>query len=363
MFSLLKKMVCTPSVTFEESAVAAVVSEQLAAWGIAARREGNNILALTSQYKEERKNLLLCAHLDTVPPAKGYTRDPYDPGKDEDRIWGLGSNDDGGSVVALIETFRRLQNEDLPINLMMALTCEEERSGEHGIHHLWDNVFGKTFPRPDFAIVGEPTGGRAAIAERGLLVIDAEARGISGHAARKEGVSALYHAIEDINTLREYQFEKISPFLGAVKLSVTQINAGTAHNVIPDRCQYVIDIRPTEQYTNAEILAILQHLLHDENREAQGLQTTLTARNLKNRSSATHPDSPLLKALQACSIETFASPTTSDWMHMQCDTIKMGPGESSRSHRPNEYILKAEIEEAVDKYLNFIRFIGQGHCL
>ena len=185
---------------------------------------------------------------------------------------------------------------------------------------------------------------RAATSERGLLVIDGEAVGVSGHAARNEGVNALYIAMDDIQKLRNYRFSKVSPTMGEVKLSVTQVNAGTAHNVIPDKCTFVIDIRPTEQYENEEILNELQSMC----------RSTLKARNLTNRSSATHVDSPLLKATEALGIETFSSPTTSNWMRINSDAIKMGPGESSRSHHADEYILRSEIETAIEKYIEYI---------
>ena len=229
-------------------------------------------------------------------------------------------------------------------NLVLVLTCEEERSGKGGMTQLWPDVLAKLETSQKYAIIGEPTGMKAATSERGLLVIDAEAKGKSGHAARNEGENAIYIALEDIEKLRNHEFSRISPRMGKVNLNVTQMNAGTAHNVIPDRCTFVIDIRPTEQYTNEEILIELQSIC----------RSTLTARNLTNRSSATYPESPLQKTAEALGIETFSSPTTSDWMRIRCDAIKMGPGESQRSHKKDEFVTVEEIENGIKTYIDFI---------
>jgi acetylornithine deacetylase len=291
----------------------------------------------------------MCAHIDTVGPSPEYSFDPYRPENcPEDMVQGLGSNDDGASVVSMIAAYRYLcaEGSDIPtisrtqMNIILALTCEEERSGKNGMTGLWPELE----PKVDFAIVGEPTGLKAATAERGLLVIDATAHGISGHAARNEGKNALYLALEDIEKLRRHEFRKISPRMGKVNLNVTQINAGTVHNVIPDTCTFVIDIRPTEQYTNEEILKELQDICISE----------LKPRNLSNLSSATFENSPLQKAAESIGIETFSSPTTSDWMRISCDAVKMGPGDSARSHRKDEFVLVSEIEEAINTYIEFI---------
>ena len=380
--ALLKEMIAIPSPSFKEDEVCSHISKWLTSKGVEHERIGNNIIAehITDP---ENPTLMLCAHIDTVSPCEGYTFDPYKPeNSTEGVIQGLGSNDDGASVVSLIASYRYLsqahnvdcvfQNRATPlaagvvsgkhtvqwtvaansrdevvggvvlknINLTLVLSAEEERSGKDGMTGLW----GKRLNRIDYAIVGEPTGMKAATAERGLLVIDATAHGISGHAARNEGKNALYIAMDDINKLRNHTFEKISPKMGKVNLNVTQINAGTAHNVIPDRCDFVIDIRPTEQYSNEEILKELQEICESE----------LKPRNLANRSSATREDSPLEKAAELMGIETFSSPTTSDWMRIDCDAIKMGPGDSSRSHRKDEYVTVQEIREGIEKYITFI---------
>ncbi|MBO5498889.1 MAG: M20/M25/M40 family metallo-hydrolase [Bacteroidales bacterium] len=339
---------------------------------------------------------MLCAHIDTVSPSTEYGFDPYTPDykkvaenissiigrptEAEEIVAGLGSNDDGASVVAMIAAYRYFQHlsgdtggvMDNPSqaslgpspcgqggstvhhptgiagkggrpNLMLVLTCEEERSGNNGMTGLWPELESKV----DSAIIGEPTGMKAATSERGLLVIDATAHGTSGHAARNEGKNALYIALDDINRLREHNFSRISPRMGKVNLNVTQISAGTAHNVIPDRCDFVIDIRPTEQYTNEEILKELQDIFTSE----------LRPRNLANRSSATFVDSPLQKAAETLGIETFSSPTTSDWMRITCDAIKIGPGDSGRSHKKDEYVLVEEIRKGIEAYIEFINLL------
>jgi acetylornithine deacetylase len=237
------------------------------------------------------------------------------------------------------------------VNIVLVLTCEEERSGKNGMTGLWGSRLCSRAEAKDgciavdFAIVGEPTGMKAAVAERGLLVIDATAYGVSGHAARNEGKNALYIALEDIQKLRRHEFGRISQRMGKVNLNVTQIHSGTAHNVIPDRCDFVIDIRPTEKYNNEEILKELQSICSSE----------LKARNLANRSSATFEDSPLQEAADRLGIATFSSPTTSDWMRITCDSVKMGPGESERSHKKDEYVLVSEIVEGIKTYIEFIR--------
>lgn len=375
---LLREMIAIPSPSFHEDEVSLHISSFLEKRGIAHTRLRNNIIAVNRKFAPGRKTLMLCAHMDTVEPCGGYDFDPYNPDpeaaaaairsqdnggsaqKDAGKlIPGLGANDDGASAVCMIAAFRHFYDADLPFNLMLVISAEEERSGADGMRLVWKTLEnGAELPcasgnvkvfRPDYAIVGEPTGMRAAIAERGLLVIDGCAEGVSGHAARGEGVNALYIAIDDIQRLRNFSFAKTSPLMGDVRLSVTQINAGTAHNVIPDRCGFVVDIRPTEQYSNSEILEMLQ----------AECRSVLTARNLSNRSSATHGDSPLLKCAESAGISTFVSPTTSDWMRISCDAVKMGPGDSSRSHRKNEYVTVDEVEDGILKFTVFIDNFGK----
>lgn len=342
--ALLRRMVQIPSESFHEEEVSKMIYETLQGWNLAPVRYGKNIVAACRYYDSSAKTLVLDAHIDTVAPSVGYSRDPYDPGNDENIIYGLGSNDDGGSVVAMIAVFRHFYDKVLPFNLVLSLNCEEERSGPEGACFLYGPDGPSEVRDADWVIVGEPTGMRAATSERGLLVLDGIAEGVSGHAARNEGINAMYQALDDILSLRSHIFGKISPIMGKVSLNVTQINAGTAHNVIPDRCSFVVDIRPTEQYTNEEILNELQTIC----------RSRLIPRNLKNRSSATFSGSPLLETISGLGIETFSSPTTSNWMRTGKDSIKMGPGESSRSHKADEFILCKEIEESVKKYITFI---------
>lgn len=406
---LLKEMVAIPSPSFSENAVCTHICNWLADKGIVHKRVGNNIIAGSSwqnapeeQLKDKcteghrhKPTLMLCAHIDTVSPSENYSFDPYEPDYvkaaqvigSENIVAGLGSNDDGASAVSMIAAFRyccdihstiasgfktddTAQSQDHmaghdgtsersisphscsgsraamtsceqgKANLVLVLSCEEERSGLNGMTGMWPQIKDKV----DYAIVGEPTGMKAATAERGLLVIDATAHGVSGHAARNEGINAIDIAVEDIQTLKSHVFDRISPRMGKVNLNVTQINAGTAHNVIPDTCTFVIDIRPTEQYTNEEILKELQAVCKSD----------LKPRNLSNRSSATHEDSPLQRTAEEMGIGTFSSPTTSDWMRIDCDAIKMGPGESSRSHKKDEFVFVKEIEEGIRTYIDYI---------
>ena len=346
---LLRQMVRIPSLSGQEAEVAACIGAALDGWGISWESVGGNIVSLNSHFDPSLPTLALDAHMDTVPVNNGYTRDPYDSGNDPDIIYGLGSNDDGGSVVSMIAAFRHFYSRTMPVNLMLVLSREEEVSGPDGTRYLFapDGPFAtdERWPMPRWVVVGEPTGMQAATSERGLLVLDGEARGVSGHAARVEGVNALYIALDDIAALRAHVFTRHSPRMGDVRLSVTQIEAGQAHNVIPDRCRFVVDIRPTEQYTNEEIVAELQAFC----------KSTLKARNLLNRSSATAEASPLIRAAEALGITTYSSPTTSDWMRIPVDAVKMGPGQSSRSHKADEFIRTQEIREGIDRYIEFIR--------
>ena len=343
---LLRQMVRIPSPSFGEDMVCSLLSSALDSFGLHHRRSGNNLIVPCRDFSPKKRTLALLAHIDTVPASGGYTRDPYDPGVDDSIIYGLGANDDGGSVVSMIAAFRHFFEARLPFNLLLVLGSEEERSGDGGAAA----VFAAGGPLvtgglnlPEWAIV-EPTGMKAATSERGLLVIDGLARGKSGHAARAEGVNALYIALDDIAAMRGHRFGRISPTMGEVMLNITQIQAGSAHNVIPDECSFVADIRPTEQYTNSEILGELRRICRSE----------LRPRNLRNRSSATRPGSPLLKAAEAAGMPVFSSPTTSDWMRLECDALKLGPGDSARSHRADEYILTEEIRAGIDGYIAFI---------
>ena len=381
---LLKGMIAIPSESFSEEEVCTYISTWMTARQIIHNRVGNNIIARLSEQNgvasaafDGKPTLMLCAHIDTVSASENYSFDPYSPdykkaaevisakiadgelpeapaaSVDEGEIVaGLGSNDDGASVVSMIATFRYFISSAINTDLILVLSCEEERSGVNGMTGLWGSALccakqtncADTAIKADYAIVGEPTCMKAATAERGLLVIDATAHGVSGHAARNEGVNAIDVAIKDIEAIKTHTFTRLSTRMGKVNLNVTQINAGTAHNVIPDTCTFVIDIRPTEQYTNEEILAELQSICKSD----------LKPRNLKNQSSATYEDSPLQSTAESLGIETFSSPTTSDWMRIDCDAIKMGPGNSARSHRKDEFVFTSEIEGGISTYIRFI---------
>lgn len=336
---LLRKLVSIQSFSGEEHLRANYLTNFFSEHNINVERIGNNIIVKQPHFDSSKPTFMLNSHIDTVQPANGYTFDPYNPPSSDEYVYGLGSNDAGASVVSLIQTFLHFYNQDLPFNLLLVLSSEEENSGENGMRRI-----SKELSYVDFALVGEPTGMRAAIAERGLLVIDGIAQGKSGHAARNEGINAIYIALEDVKKLMSTKFEKISPTMGEVKLTVTQINAGTQHNVVPDRCSFVVDIRPTDCYTNPEIMDHLQAIV----------KSKLTARSLTNKSSGTPQNHVLMRCLNKLKMETYVSPTTSDWMRLDCPAIKMGPGESERSHQSDEFVYIKELEQGVAGYIKFI---------
>lgn len=360
---MLQDMISIPSVTFNEGKVADYLYDYLSAEAakraagnrsqdgmqhacrsFSVLRIANNVAAVAADYDAALPTLMLNAHCDTVSPAASYTLPPFEATVKDGIIYGLGSNDDGGSVVCLTQAFLHFFDKgSSKMNIILLISAEEERSGEKGIVYALEQLRNRGI-NPDFAIIGEPTAMKAAVAERGLLVLDGTAEGVSGHAARNEGINAIYKALEDIEKLRSFTFSKKSELMGDVKLSVTQINAGTAHNVVPDKCTFVVDIRPTEMYTNPEILELLQN----------EVGSTLKARNLKNRTSATPGGHPLMKAVEKCSLERFISPTTSDWMKIEIPAIKIGPGDSARSHKADEYITIEELQTGISTYIDFI---------
>jgi len=339
---LLRKMIAIPSISGEESLVSDHICGYLESRGLSPERISNNIVVYSKWSDPSRKTLMLNSHMDTVKPVSAFSFDPFDPQLDPERLFGVGSNDAGASVVSLIHTFLYFEQQErdlLPFNLMLLVSAEEETSGKNGVILALKNI-----RRPDCAIVGEPTCMKAAVGERGLLVVDSVAYGVSGHAARNEGVNAIMVAFDDIAWLRGYSFPLISEKMGAVKCSVTQIEAGTQHNVVPDACKFVMDIRPTDRYTNSQIMDIL----------SSNMKSELKARSLTNKTSITPSDHPLVEAAEKCGIETYISPTTSDWMRMDFPAVKMGPGDSSRSHRADEFIYKDEIRGGVDGYIKFV---------
>lgn len=336
---LLKALIATPSPSRDEGRTADVLHAFLTERGAAPRRTGNNVWAVAEGFDPGRPTLLLNSHHDTVRPAASWTRDPYAPTIEGDRLYGLGSNDAGASVVCLTETFLALHRKPLPFNLLLAITAEEECSGEGGIRALLP-ALGSV----DMALVGEPTGMQAAVAERGLVVLDCTAHGQSGHAARGEGVNALYIALDDIARLRTFRFDRESESLGPIGIAVTQIEAGTQHNVTPDRCRFVVDIRTTDAYTNEQTVELLRRALRSE-------VSPRSTRIAAAVAAATHP---LVGAARAAGRQTFVSPTTSDRTLMPFPSLKMGPGDSARSHTADEYILLQEIADGIAGYENYI---------
>ena len=291
-----------------------------------------------------RPTLLLNSHHDTVRPAASYTRDPYAPTVEDGRLYGLGSNDAGASVVCLVETFLTFRARALPFNLVLGISAEEECMGENGIRALLPAL-----GRVDMALVGEPTGMQAATGERGLVVLDCTAHGKSGHAARGEGVNALYIALDDIARLRSFRFERESELLGPVGIAVTQIEAGTQHNVVPDTCRFVVDVRTTDAYSNEETVEILR----------AALRSDAVPRSTRIRAAAVGGEHPLVKAAVAAGRETYVSPTTSDRTLMPFPALKMGPGQSSRSHTADEFVLLGEIAEGIAIYEKYIEKLAQ----
>ena len=343
--ALLDQLIATPSTSRDEAATADIIEAFLKAHVRGkVERIHNNVFVRTPLWDDTRPTLLMNSHHDTVRPSASYTRDPYAPTHEEGRIYGLGSNDAGGSVVSLIAAYRDLEMEPLPYNMLLAISAEEEVMGEHGMRALLPAL-----GHIDMALVGEPTGMQAAVGERGLVVMDCTAHGVRGHAARNEGVNALYKAMEDIERIRDFKFERCSPLLGDIKMTVTQISAGTQHNVVPDECKFVIDIRTTDAYTNEETVKIVQDILEADAKE----------RSTRVHASAIYAEHPLVKAATAIGRETFVSPTTSDMALMHgIPSLKMGVGESCRSHGADEYVLESEIVEGIRIYIDFLKSLG-----
>lgn len=339
---LLRTLVSTPSVSGCEEGSAALLETFLTEHGAIVNRYYNNVWVVADGFDSKKPTLLLNSHHDTVKPAAGYTFDPYSGQLEDGKILGLGSNDAGASLVSLIALFSEYSDTSLlGFNLVLALTAEEETMGEHGMRAMLA-LFSRCGIKIDMAIVGEPTSMQAAVAERGLVVLDGVTTGKSGHAARDEGDNALYKAIEDIERLRDFQFDKKSEILGDIKISVTQIEAGRQHNIVPDSCHYVVDVRTTDAYTNEQTVSILQSVVK---------YSQLTPRSTRVRASAISLSHPLVKAAVAIGQKTFISPTTSDRALMSgIAALKMGVGDSARSHTTDEFVKISEIEEGISLY-------------
>lgn len=337
---LLCKLIAIPSYSKEENQTADLIAHFLEEHKVQTYRHGNNVWAVTRHYDPAKPTLLLNSHHDTVKPNPGYTRDPFSPTIENGLLFGLGSNDAGGALVSLISTFLYFEDHRPEVNLVIAATAEEEISGTGGIESIWTQL-----PPINFAIVGEPTLTQVAIAEKGLLVLDCLAFGRAGHAAREEGENAIYKAMHDIEWFKTFRFPKASPMLGEVKMSVTVIAAGQAHNQVPAECKFTVDIRATDAYTLEEILAIVQ----------QNVSCSIKARSLRLRPSALQMDHPLAKAAKEIGKQLYGSPTTSDQALIPVPSIKMGPGDSARSHTADEFIYLHEIKDGISSYIQLIQ--------
>jgi acetylornithine deacetylase len=342
--ALLKQMIVTPSLSKAEDKTASILGDFLTNQQIPFQRSGNNLWAINKMYDEGKPTILLNSHHDTVKPNEGYSVHPFSSIEKDGKLYGLGSNDAGASLVCLLHTFLHFYNELLPFNLVIAMTAEEEISGEHGVSSILDKI-GKI----DFGIVGEPTSMRMAVAEKGLMVLDCYAHGKSGHAARNEGENAIYIAITDIEWFKSYQFPKISETLGDVKMSVTMIDSGYQHNVVPDVCHYVVDVRSTDAYSNQEILDIISRKVKSE----------VKARSTRLNSSGLLADHVLLKVANNMGLETYGSPTLSDQALMGFPTCKIGPGESERSHTADEFVYLEEIKKGIEGYVELLTKINE----
>ena len=338
--SLLSHLIATPSVSRDERRAADIMEEELTRCGFTPHREANNVWAIGPCQREDRPTLLLNAHIDTVKPVASYTRNPYEPSLEDGILYGLGSNDCGGGLVSLLQVFRELSaSERCPYNLVYLASAEEEVSGKDGISRALPLL-----PHVDVAIVGEPTGMQPAVAEKGLMVVDITAHGKSGHAARNEGVNAIYEALDDLCWIRSHRFDRVSRFLGPTKMQATVVNAGTQHNVVPDECKIVVDVRTNELYTNEEVFDIISSHCKSECR----------ARSFRLHSSRIDLNHPLVERCVALGLQPFGSPTLSDQALMPFASLKLGPGQSARSHSADEYIKVSEIEHAIGLYLRLL---------
>lgn len=341
--SLLQQLISVASFSRDEAGAASVVAGFLGTQGVAVNEVKNNIWAVNQYFDPQKQTILLNSHIDTVKPNKDYTRDPFSAAIEDGRLFGVGSNDAGGCLVALIHTFLHFyQRSDLRYNLMLAATAEEEISGPDGISLLLAHC-----PEIAFGIVGEPTLMQLATAEKGLLVLDCVAPGRSGHAARQEGVNAIYQAIDDINWFRHFTFPKVSPLLGPVKMSVTLIQAGTQHNVVPATCTYTVDVRINECYSHEEILATVR----------ENVVSAVQPRSLRLKSTSIDIDHPLVQAGVKLGLRPFGSATMSDKALMPFPALKIGPGDSARSHMADEFIYLQELSDGITIYIQLLSSI------
>lgn len=336
----LKGMISRPSFSRDETAVADFLQQTWQAAGHTVHRKGNNLWIVSPGFDLNKPTILLNSHIDTVKPASGWTKDPFTPEESEDeKLYGLGSNDAGASVVSLYTAFTLLADKEQTYNLIFLASCEEEVSGKNGLESVLSEL-----PPVSFAIVGEPTGMQPAVAEKGLMVLDCVSTGKAGHAARNEGINAITLAIKDIEWFNNYQFPQKSDFLGPVKMSVTIIHAGTQHNVVPDRCEFTVDIRTNEFYTNEKLFELIKEQVGCE----------VKARSFRLNSTRTDLNHPFVQRAVMMGKEPFGSPTLSDQALMPFPSVKIGPGNSARSHAADEYIGLMEIREAIDTYVRLL---------
>lgn len=341
--SLLANLIEIPSFSKEEDNTALQIIDFFVQRDIHVKRVGNNIIVLNKCFKEDKPTILLNSHHDTVKPNPGYTKDPFQAIIEDGKLYGLGSNDAGGCLVSLIATFLYYYEQDnLAYNLCLVASAEEEISGKGGIEEAYKHI-----PPCVFAIVGEPTLLNLAVAEKGLMVLDCVSKGESGHAAREEGVNAIYNAIEDINWFQSYKFPKNSSFLGPVKMSVTMINAGSQHNVVPASCNYVVDVRTTDVYSNLEVLEIVR----------KSVNSTVVPRSTRLNPSTIDLQHPIVLSGLSLGKTTYGSPTMSDQALIPIQSIKVGPGDSARSHTADEFIYLHEIDEGIRFYIDLLKNI------
>ena len=348
---LLEQMIATPSLSRSEENTADLIYQFLEEHGVKCQRHYNNVWALNARYDGNKPTILLNSHHDTVKPSQAYTVDPFTPLHKDGRLYGLGSNDAGASVVSLLVAFCNFYDRELPFNLLLLIGAEEEVMGEHGMRLMVPYFRDEAKVRIDMALVGEPTGLDAAVGERGLVVLDCYAHGKQGHAARNEGDNAIYKAVRDIEWLRDFRWEKESALLGSVKMTTTQIEAGFQHNVIPDLCHFVVDIRTTDAYTNEEIVATLQRQMVSE----------VKPRSTRIHASAIDDRHILVRTAVQLGRKTYVSPTTSDMALMPFPSLKLGVGQSCRSHSADEYILESEIEEGTAFYQEYINTLATNY--
>ncbi|MFT6745754.1 MAG: acetylornithine deacetylase [Glaciecola sp.] len=341
---VLSGLIAISSLSTKEEGALKYMTGILDTQGVVYTVDKNNVYAQNKKFTSGKYTILLNSHLDTVKPNTSYTLDPLDPVQKDGKLHGLGSNDAGGPLVTLLGTFLHFYHkQDLPFNLVFAASAEEEISGKNGMEYLFPKL-----PKIDFAMIGEPTQMNIALAERGLMVLDVTANGVSGHAARKEGVNAIYKALEDINWFQSFEFPLSSDEIGPVSMNVTGIESGTQHNVVPDVCKFMVDVRINDRYKNTEVLEIIKKHVKSEVKE----------RSTRLNSSGVNSRHPIRTVAEQLGIKTYGSPTSSDQALIPCESIKVGPGDSARSHTADEFIYLEELQNAIPKYIEILEALG-----